>query len=106
VDACVRRSAFAGTGVRLPVWCAVAAAAGALLVGRAKQAKDRRFLAVLMSDPFPPSQTRIYLNPPPVLRALGCGGCGFGCLILGLAVFVLGGLFGILMFGWKTLLGG
>lgn len=59
-----------------------------------------------MSDPFPPPHTRIYLNAPPVLRALGCGGCGFGCLMLGLAVFVLGGVFGVLMFGWQKLLGG
>jgi hypothetical protein len=59
-----------------------------------------------MSDPFPPPQTRIYINAPPFLRALGCGGCGLGCLGMLLLVFLLGGLFGILVFGWKTLLGG
>lgn len=58
-----------------------------------------------MSDPFPPSHTRIYLNAPPFLRALGCGGCGLGCMGMLLVVFLLGGLFGILLFGWKTLLG-
>jgi hypothetical protein len=58
-----------------------------------------------MSDPFPPSRTRIYLNPPPFLRALGCSGCGLGCLAGLLVVFLLGGLAGVLLFGWKTLLG-
>lgn len=58
-----------------------------------------------MSDPFPPSHTRIYLNPPPFIRALGCGGCGLGCMTVTALVFLLGGLFGILLFGWKTLLG-
>jgi hypothetical protein len=59
-----------------------------------------------MSDPFPPSNTRVYLNAPPILRAVGCGGCGIGCFGLGLILFVLGGLFGVLVFGWRTLLGG
>jgi len=60
-----------------------------------------------MSDPFPPpSTTRIYINPPPFLRALGCGGCGLGCFVILLIAFVLGGIFGILLFGWKTLFGG
>jgi hypothetical protein len=58
-----------------------------------------------MSDSFPPSSTRIYLNAPPFLRTLGCGGCGLGCMGILLAVFLAGGLFGILLFGWKTLLG-
>ncbi len=58
-----------------------------------------------MSDPFPPSGTRIYLNAPPILRAIGCSGCGLGCAGLLLIVFLLGGLFGILLFGWRTLLG-
>ncbi len=58
-----------------------------------------------MSDPLPPSQTRIYLNAPPFLRALGCGGCGLGSMGMLLVVFLLGGLFGILVFGWRTLRG-
>ena len=57
-----------------------------------------------MSDPFP-YDTRIYLNAPPFLRALGCGGCGVGCLVLAIVVFVLGGILGVLLFGWKTLTG-
>jgi hypothetical protein len=44
------------------------------------------------------------LNAPPFLRAIGCGGCGLGCAGLVLAVFLLGGLLGILLFGWRTLL--
>lgn len=59
-----------------------------------------------MSDPLPPPQTRIYLNGGPLLRALGCGGCGLGCFSLFLVVLVLGGILGLLLFGWKTLLGG
>lgn len=59
-----------------------------------------------MSDPFPPPQTRIYINAPPFLRALGCGGCGLGCFGILALVFLFGGLFGILVFGWRTLLGG
>ena len=62
-----------------------------------------------MSDPLPPSlppsETRIYLNAPPFLRALGCSGCGLGCLAVLLVIFVLGGIFGVLLFGWNTLLG-
>jgi hypothetical protein len=58
-----------------------------------------------MSDPYPPSQTRIYLNAPPFLRAVGCGGCGLGCLGIALTVFVIGGFVGVLLFGWKTLMG-
>ena len=59
-----------------------------------------------MSDPFPPSQTRVYLNGPRIVRTIGCGGCGLGCLGLALVVFFLGGIFGILLSGWRTLLGG
>lgn len=58
-----------------------------------------------MSDPYPPSHTRIYINAPPFLRAVGCSGCGLGCLGMLIAVFVLGGILGILLFGWKTLVG-
>lgn len=58
-----------------------------------------------MSDPYPPSHTRIYLNPPPFFRALGCTGCGLGCVIAALVVFVLGGIVGVLLFGWRTLMG-
>jgi hypothetical protein len=42
--------------------------------------------------------TRIYFTPPPFLRGFGCGGCL-------LAIFVIGGIVGVLLFGWKTLLG-
>ena len=59
-----------------------------------------------MTDPFPPPQTRIYITPPPLLRAFGCGGCGLGCLVFLAIVFLLGGLFGVLLFGWKTILAG
>ena len=60
-----------------------------------------------MSDPFPPpSTTRIYINAPPFLRALGCSGCGLGCFVFLLIVFILGGIFGVLLFGWRTLIGG
>jgi hypothetical protein len=41
---------------------------------------------------------RVIFNPPPRFRAFGCA----GCLI---AVFVVGGIVGVLLFGWKTLLG-
>jgi hypothetical protein len=43
-------------------------------------------------------ETRIYFNPPPFVRGFGCA----GCLI---AIFILGGIIGVLLFGWKTLLG-
>jgi hypothetical protein len=52
-----------------------------------------------MTDPLPPSTTRIYFTPPPFLRALGCTGCGLGCAVVALVVFLLGGLFGVLLFG-------
>ena len=77
------------------------------MVAAAKQAKHGRCLVVfLMSDPYRPPQTLIYLNAPPFIRALGCGGCGLGCAILFFVVFVFGGLVGVLVFGWRTLLGG
>ena len=49
-----------------------------------------------MSDQLP--RTRVYFTPPSFLRGFGCAGC--------LAViFVIGGILGVLLFGWKTLLG-
>ena len=51
-----------------------------------------------MSDQYPDPQIRVYFNPPPVFRTFGC----LGCL---LALFVVGGIVGVLLFGWKTLLG-
>jgi hypothetical protein len=42
--------------------------------------------------------TRIYFTPPRFMRGFGCAGCL-------LAIFVLGGIIGVLLFGWKTLLG-
>lgn len=51
-----------------------------------------------MSDLRPDPQVRIYFNPPPVFRTFGC----LGCLV---ALFVVGGIIGVLLFGWKTLLG-
>ncbi|HVU19540.1 MAG TPA: hypothetical protein VHE09_02340 [Rhizomicrobium sp.] len=50
-----------------------------------------------MSDRLP--EYRVYFNPGPRFKGLGCAGCL-------LAIFVLGGILGILLFGWKTLLGG
>lgn len=47
-------------------------------------------------DELPPYQVRIYASPQ--FRFLGCA----GCLI---AIFVMGGIVGVLLFGWKTLLG-
>jgi len=63
------------------------------------------YLRNIMPDLFPPPQTRIYVNFPPFLRAIGCGGCGLGCASLLLAAFVIGGIVGVLLFGWRTLLG-
>jgi hypothetical protein len=57
-----------------------------------------------MSDPYPPP--RIYFTPPPFLRLIGCSGCGLGCLAALLVVFLLGGIFGWFLFGWKILFGG
>lgn len=43
-------------------------------------------------------QFRVTINAPPSLRIAGCA----GCLLM---LFVLGGIVGVLLFGWKTLLG-
>jgi hypothetical protein len=51
-----------------------------------------------MSDQLPDPQFRVYFNPGPRLRGLGC----LGCLLV---IFVLGGLLGILVYGWRVLLG-
>ena len=42
--------------------------------------------------------TRVYFTPPPFLRGFGCAGCLLG-------IFVIGGIIGVLLFGWRTLLG-
>ena len=49
-----------------------------------------------MSQQLP--EYRVVFNPGPRLRGFGCAGCLLG-------VFVLGGIVGVLLFGWKTLLG-
>ena len=41
---------------------------------------------------------RVYFNPPRIVRGFGC----VGCL---LAIFVIGGIVGLLWSGWKALLG-
>jgi hypothetical protein len=51
-----------------------------------------------MSDQYPDPQVRVYFSPPPVFRTFGCAGCLIG-------LFVVGGIIGVLLFGWKTLLG-
>jgi hypothetical protein len=55
-----------------------------------------------MSDPLPDPYVRVTFNPPPfwrsIFRSMGC----VGCLV---ALFVVGGIMGVLLFGWKTLLG-
>lgn len=51
-----------------------------------------------MSFPPPDPQFRIYVNPPRALRFAGCAGCL-------LALFVIGGIVGVLLLGWKALLG-
>jgi hypothetical protein len=56
-----------------------------------------------MSDSLPPP--RLYFTPPPFLRLIGCSGCGLGCLAALLLVFLLGGVFGWFLFGWKILFG-
>lgn len=56
-----------------------------------------------MSDPFPPSEPpRIYFNAAPFVRRMGCG-LGFVGLIF--VIFFGGGLLGLMILGWKTLLG-
>jgi hypothetical protein len=51
-----------------------------------------------MSYPPPDPEIRVMFTPPPAFRAMGCA----GCLI---ALFVVGGIVGLLMAGWKALLG-
>ena len=51
-----------------------------------------------MSNPPPDPNVRIYFNPPPAFRAMGC----IGCLT---ALFIVGGIVGVLLFGWQKLLG-
>lgn len=51
-----------------------------------------------MSYPPPDPNVRVYFTPPPAFRAMGCAGCLF-------ALFIVGGIAGVLLFGWKTLLG-
>jgi len=45
-----------------------------------------------------PPEVRVYFNPPPRFRLYGC----VGCLV---ALFVVGGIIGLLWSGWKALLG-
>lgn len=45
-----------------------------------------------------PPRYRIVFNPPPDMRLWGC----IGCLAV---LFIAGGIVGVLLFGWKTLLG-
>ena len=52
----------------------------------------------LMSYPPPDPNVRDYFTPPPAFRAFGCA----GCLI---ALFVAGGIVGVLVLGWRALLG-
>ncbi len=47
---------------------------------------------------LPDPEFRVYFNPPAGFRAMGCA----GCLIM---LFIVGGIMGVLLFGWKTLLG-
>lgn len=46
----------------------------------------------------PPQFRIVSFNASPSLRIAGCLGCVF-------VVFFLGGIIGLLAFGWKTLLG-
>ncbi len=43
-------------------------------------------------------QFNVAVNVSPQLKLVGCAGCL-------LSVFVAGGIVGVLIFGWKTLLG-
>ena len=52
-----------------------------------------------MSDLPPDPRVRVFFNPRPMLRGFGC----FGCLI---ALFIVGGIVGLLVLGWKALLAG
>jgi hypothetical protein len=48
---------------------------------------------------LPDPDVRVYFTPPAALR-----GCGWiGCIV---AIFVIGGVVGLLWSGWKALLGG
>ncbi len=47
---------------------------------------------------LPDPEFRVYFSPPAGFRAMGCA----GCLI---TLFIVGGIMGVLLFGWKTLLG-
>jgi hypothetical protein len=69
------------------------------LVGSEKAHKDgAAILNARMMSNLPDPNFRVYFNPPPALR-----GCGWlGCVA---AIFVIGGIVGVLLFGWKTLLG-
>ena len=51
-----------------------------------------------MSYPPPDPNVRVYFTPPPAFRAFGCA----GCLI---ALFIAGGIVGVLVLGWRALLG-
>ena len=46
----------------------------------------------------PPQFRIVSFDASPPLRIAGCLGCVF-------VIFVMGGLVGVLLFGWKTLLG-
>jgi hypothetical protein len=46
----------------------------------------------------PPQFRIVSFNASPPLRIAGCLGCLF-------VIFVMGGIIGVLLFGWKTLLG-
>ena len=47
---------------------------------------------------LPDPNFRVYFTPPPALRGCGWLGCAA-------AIFVIGGIIGVLLFGWKTLRG-
>jgi hypothetical protein len=47
---------------------------------------------------LPDPEFRVYFNPPPGFRAIGCA----GCMIM---LFIVGGILGVLLFGWEKLLG-
>lgn len=47
---------------------------------------------------FPDPEVRVFFRPPRAFGAMGCAGCL-------MALFVAGGIVGVLLFGWKTLLG-
>jgi hypothetical protein len=43
-------------------------------------------------------QYRVYFSRPPIFGGLGCVGCLF-------ILFIMGGILGVLVFGWRQLLG-